>query len=166
MGPVLDSAEISRIYHQRLYIGLRSTPHVFSLRDQKVPWVYSHGRWPNLKRNEYIFLMLLRTSSWICHTITFADNPLVKITHMAKFNINGGELYSVRRGRCCKITWKRCGSVILLMGNEVLGAIISSYPMSIKRHVCSIIHSSKDWKQPKCLSATESMNRMWCIHRL
>ena len=96
---MLDSAEISRIYCQRLYIGFRSALHVFSFRDQKVPWVYSHGRWPNLKRDEYTFLMLLRTSSWICHTITFADNPLVKITHMAKSNINGwgGEDYTLFR---------------------------------------------------------------------
>ena len=123
MGPVLDSAEISRIYCQRLYIGFRSALHVFSFRDQKVPWVYSHGRWPNLKRDEYTFLMLLRTSSWICHTITFADNPLVKITHMAKSNINGwrgGGLYSVQKSRCCKIIWQRCGNIILLMGNGVL----------------------------------------------
>ena len=136
MGPVLDSAEISRIYCQRLYIGFRSALHVFSFRDQKVPWVYSHGRWPNLKRDEYTFLMLLRTSSWICHTITFADNPLVKITHMAKSNINGGggDYTMFRRVDAARLYGKDVVILSYWWGMEYwLGVIISSYPMSTKK---------------------------------
>ena len=69
-------------------------------------------------------------------------------------------------GDTTRLHGKGCGSIILLVGNEVLGAIISVYHMSTKKHICSIIHSSKDWKQSKCLSAREQMNKMWYIHRM
>lgn len=49
--------------------------------------------------------------------------------------------------------------------------IPKSCKQSLKRYLCTkfteaLVPASKRWKQPKCLSTDDWINKIWCIHRL